>query len=70
MAATSSASLPPLSPPSPLSPLAPLTPLRDGLARMILTKVAGPDPYAERDRVHKTPGRAGSRRTADPPRTR
>ena len=34
----------------------PLDPLRDGLARMIMTKVAGPDPRAERDRVHKTPG--------------
>ena len=33
-----------------------LNPLRDGLARMILTKVAGPDPHAERDRVHKPPG--------------
>ena len=31
-------------------------PLRDGLARMILTKVAGPDPLAERARVHDTPG--------------
>ncbi|GAB3941063.1 oxygenase MpaB family protein [Kribbella albertanoniae] len=30
--------------------------MRDQLARMILTKVAGPDPQAERDRVHKTPG--------------
>jgi uncharacterized protein (DUF2236 family) len=34
----------------------PLDPLRDGLARMIMTKVAGPDPRAERDRVHNTPG--------------
>ena len=34
----------------------PLNPLRDGLARMILTKVAGPDPHAERSRVHDTPG--------------
>ena len=33
-----------------------LDPLRDGLARMIMTKVAGPDPRAERDRVHNTPG--------------
>ena len=33
-----------------------LDPLRDGLARMIMTKVAGPDPQAERDRVHNTPG--------------
>ncbi|GAA3078644.1 uncharacterized protein (DUF2236 family) [Kribbella aluminosa] len=33
-----------------------LNPLRDSLARMILTKVAGPDPQAERDRVHSTPG--------------
>ncbi|GAA1108812.1 oxygenase MpaB family protein [Kribbella jejuensis] len=33
-----------------------LNPLRDSLARMILTKVAGPDPNAERDRVHNTPG--------------
>jgi uncharacterized protein (DUF2236 family) len=31
-------------------------PLREELARMILTRVAGPDPYAERDRVHQTPG--------------
>ena len=36
--------------------IAPLNPLRDGLARMILTKVAGPDPLAERSRVHSTPG--------------
>ncbi|MEI8407003.1 MULTISPECIES: oxygenase MpaB family protein [unclassified Kribbella] len=34
----------------------PLSPLRDGLARMIMTKVAGPDPRAERNRVHNTPG--------------
>ncbi|MEU4196762.1 oxygenase MpaB family protein [Kribbella sp. NPDC026611] len=34
----------------------PLDPLRTGLARMILTKVAGPDPQAERSRVHDTPG--------------
>ncbi len=34
----------------------PLDPLRDGLARMIMTKVAGPNPAAERDRVHNTPG--------------
>lgn len=34
----------------------PLDPLRDGLARMIMTKVAGPDPRAERNRVHNTPG--------------
>src|SRR5882757_9541928 len=34
----------------------PLEPVRDGLARMILTKVAGPDPWAERQRVHSTPG--------------
>jgi uncharacterized protein (DUF2236 family) len=34
----------------------PLDPLRDGLARLIMTKVAGPDPRAERDRVHNTPG--------------
>ncbi|GAB2680738.1 oxygenase MpaB family protein [Kribbella swartbergensis] len=34
----------------------PLDPLRDGLARMIMAKVAGPDPRAERDRVHNTPG--------------
>ncbi|MEV0291277.1 MULTISPECIES: oxygenase MpaB family protein [unclassified Kribbella] len=34
----------------------PLDPLRDGLARMIMTKVAGPDPAAERSRVHNTPG--------------
>lgn len=34
----------------------PLDPLRDGLARMIMTKVAGPDPQAERSRVHDTPG--------------
>ncbi|TCO24827.1 uncharacterized protein (DUF2236 family) [Kribbella steppae] len=34
----------------------PLNPLRDGLARMIMTKVAGPDPRAERNRVHNTPG--------------
>jgi uncharacterized protein (DUF2236 family) len=34
----------------------PLDPLRDGLARMIMTKVAGPDPSAERHRVHNTPG--------------
>lgn len=34
----------------------PLAPLRDGLARMIMTKVAGPDPRAERNRVHNTPG--------------
>ena len=33
-----------------------LDPLRDGLARMIMTKVAGPDPSAERNRVHNTPG--------------
>lgn len=33
-----------------------LDPLRDGLARMIMTKVAGPDPSAERARVHNTPG--------------
>ncbi|HEY0475524.1 MAG TPA: oxygenase MpaB family protein [Kribbella sp.] len=33
-----------------------LEPLRDGLARMILTKVAGPDPASERARVHNTPG--------------
>ncbi|GAA1619475.1 oxygenase MpaB family protein [Kribbella alba] len=33
-----------------------LEPLRDGLARMILTKVAGPDPGSERARVHNTPG--------------
>ena len=38
------------------SPLTLLDPVRDGLARMILTKVAGPDPWAERDRVHSTPG--------------
>ncbi|MET7278690.1 oxygenase MpaB family protein [Kribbella sp. NPDC005582] len=30
--------------------------MRDQLARMILTKVAGPDPQAERARVHQTPG--------------
>lgn len=34
----------------------PLDPLRDGLARMIMTKVAGPDPRAERNRVHNTAG--------------
>ncbi|MEU4605055.1 oxygenase MpaB family protein [Kribbella sp. NPDC023972] len=34
----------------------PLDPLRDGLARMIMTKVAGPNPAAERNRVHNTPG--------------
>ena len=34
----------------------PLDPLRDGLARMIMEKVAGPDPRAERNRVHNTPG--------------
>ena len=34
----------------------PLDPLRDGPARMIMTKVAGPDPRAERNRVHNTPG--------------
>jgi uncharacterized protein (DUF2236 family) len=34
----------------------PLDPLRDGLARMIMSKVAGPDPRAERNRVHNTPG--------------
>jgi uncharacterized protein (DUF2236 family) len=34
----------------------PLVPFRDGLARMILTKVAGPDPHAERSRVHDTAG--------------
>jgi uncharacterized protein (DUF2236 family) len=34
----------------------PLDPLRDGLARMIMTKVAGPNPAAERSRVHNTPG--------------
>lgn len=34
----------------------PLDPVRDGLARMIMTKVAGPDPNAERARVHNTPG--------------
>ncbi len=34
----------------------PLDPLRDGLARMIMTKVAGPDPAAERKRVHNTAG--------------
>jgi uncharacterized protein (DUF2236 family) len=34
----------------------PLDPLRDGLARMIMTKVAGPDPAVERSRVHNTPG--------------
>jgi uncharacterized protein (DUF2236 family) len=33
-----------------------LDPVRDGLARMIMTKVAGPDPRAERNRVHNTPG--------------
>ncbi|TDO54987.1 uncharacterized protein (DUF2236 family) [Kribbella sp. VKM Ac-2527] len=33
-----------------------LAPVRAGLARMILTKVAGPDPLAERNRVHNTPG--------------
>ena len=33
-----------------------LDPLRDGLARMIMTRVAGPDPRAERDRVHNRPG--------------
>ena len=33
-----------------------LDPVRSGLARMILTKVAGPDPLAERNRVHNTPG--------------
>jgi uncharacterized protein (DUF2236 family) len=33
-----------------------LDPLRDGLARMIMTRVAGPDPRAERARVHDTPG--------------
>jgi uncharacterized protein (DUF2236 family) len=38
------------------SPLSMLDPMRDGLARMILSKVAGPDPLAERDRVHSTPG--------------
>src|SRR3954465_39014 len=38
------------------SPLSMLDPMRDGLARMILTKVAGPDPLAERERVHSTPG--------------
>lgn len=37
-------------------PAALLDPLRDGLARMIMTKVAGPDPSAERARVHHTPG--------------
>ncbi|MFK4083432.1 oxygenase MpaB family protein [Kribbella sp. NPDC020789] len=30
--------------------------MRDQLARMILTKVAGPDPQTERARVHDTPG--------------
>jgi uncharacterized protein (DUF2236 family) len=39
-----------------LDPSTVLNPLRDGLARMILTKVAGPDPAAERSRVHDTPG--------------
>jgi uncharacterized protein (DUF2236 family) len=34
----------------------PLDPLRDGLARMIMTRVAGPNPAAERNRVHNTPG--------------
>ena len=34
----------------------PLDPLRDGLARMIMTRVAGQDPRAERNRVHNTPG--------------
>ena len=34
------------------SPLSMLDPVRDNLARMILSKVAGPDPLAERDRVH------------------
>jgi uncharacterized protein (DUF2236 family) len=34
----------------------PVEMVRDGLARMILTKVAGPDPEAERARVHDTPG--------------
>lgn len=33
-----------------------LDPLRDGLARMILTKVAGPDPQSARARVHSKPG--------------
>jgi uncharacterized protein (DUF2236 family) len=31
-------------------------PLRDGLARMVMSKVAGPDPQAVRDRIHNTPG--------------
>lgn len=31
-------------------------PLRDGLARMIMTKVAGPDPRAARAQVHNTAG--------------
>ena len=34
----------------------PVEMVRDGLARMILAKVAGPDPEAERARVHDTPG--------------
>lgn len=33
-----------------------LDPVRDGLARMILTKVAGPDPQAARLSVHESPG--------------
>src|SRR5919107_1356171 len=33
-----------------------LDPLRDGLARMIMTKVAGPDPRAARAQVHNTVG--------------
>ncbi|MEV8377352.1 oxygenase MpaB family protein [Kribbella sp. NPDC056861] len=31
-------------------------PLRDGLARMVMSKVAGPDPQVVRDRIHNTPG--------------
>ena len=34
----------------------PVTLARDGLARIILTKVAGPDPEAARAKVHDTPG--------------
>ncbi|WP_328989614.1 DUF2236 domain-containing protein [Kribbella sp. NBC_01245] len=33
-----------------------LDPVRDGLARMIMTKVAGPDPHAARLFVHESPG--------------
>jgi uncharacterized protein (DUF2236 family) len=33
-----------------------LDPLRDELARIIMSRVAGPDPAGERDRVHNTPG--------------